>query len=540
MVYNVDMPQDDFRRNQESATLRRANLLGLDYFDTSVVENKLLFKDVMSVQEMYDKRVIPLDSSKGHILFGVTNTTSQQTINRLRQEYTDQRVDIALISDVGYDEYMKLYNPPKKVEYQDVAISKDENQSLFDQVSKTLEQVRSDDILAYLVQQAYRLKASDIHLENQEGVVRIRFRVDGVLHPIASLSVDKYRQLLSSIAVAANVSTSARDPQTGHINRHYRMATGEDVTVNLRVETVPTGYGQDVVMRLFNIRLELLKLDGLGLSSKERTVVDDVIRHPTGMVLVVGPTGSGKTTTMYSLINTLNTPERKIITLEDPIEYYMPGVVQIPVNSEESDTSFAERLRAVLRLDPDVVMLGEIRDQDTARTALQAALTGHLVMSTFHADNAAAALTRMLDFVGINPLFASAMRLVMAQRLVRRLDDDTKQPYHPDEGLKNQLKHVIDSLPPGVERPSLDNITLYKPGSSPQKPFGYTGQLAIREQLQMSPGIQELLRLPPNQVTTEILRQKAIEDGMLTMLQDGVLKAIAGVTTIEEVYRVVS
>lgn len=531
---------DDYRRTQEKATERRAALLGLTYFDTSELTDKPLYKDVMPVQEMYAKRVVPLESVTGHILFGVTNTTSQQTINQLRQEFTDQRIDIALISDNGYEEYMKLYDPPKKVEYQDVAISKVDDQSLFAQVSHTLEQVRADDVLAYLVQQAYRLKASDIHLENQEGEVRVRFRVDGVLHPIASLTAEKYRQLLSSIAVAANVSTSAPDPQTGHINRRYLMATGEDVTVNLRVETVPTGYGQDVVMRLFNIRLELLKLDGLGLSSKERAVVDDVIRHPTGLVLVVGPTGSGKTTTMYSLVNTLNTPERKIITLEDPIEYFMPGVVQIPVNSEKSDTSFAERLRAVLRLDPDVVMLGEIRDPDTARTALQAALTGHLVMSTFHADNAAAALTRMLDFVGINPLFASAMRLIMAQRLVRRLDDDTKQPYKPDDGLKHQLQQVIDTFPPNVERPNLDNVTLYKPGSSAQKPFGYTGQLAIREQLLMSPGIQQILRLPPNQITTEMLHQKAIEDGMLTMLQDGVLKAIAGVTTLEEVYRVVS
>lgn len=303
-------------------------------------------------------------------------------------------------------------------------------------------------------------------------------------------------------------------------------------------------------MRLFNIKMELLKLDNLGLSQRERQVVDGVIRNPTGMVLMVGPTGSGKTTTMYSLVNTLNTPERKIITLEDPVEYFLQGVVQIPIKSQKSPTEaqdtgaqregFAGMLRAVLRLDPDVVMLGEIRDQDTARTALQAALTGHLVMSTFHASSSAAALTRMLDFVGINPLFASAMRLIMAQRLVRRLDDATKQPYQPDENLKKQLQQVIDTLPAGTERPNLDNITLYKPGSSNDNPFGYSGQMAIREQLQMTPGIQQLLRLPPNEVTTEMIQQKAIEDGMVTMLQDGVLKACAGITAIEEVYRVVS
>ena len=200
---------------------------------------------------------------------------------------------------------------------------------------------------------------------------------------------------------------------------------------------------------------------------------------------------------------------------------------------------FAEKLRAVLRLDPDVVMIGEIRDQDTARTSLQAALTGHLVLTTYHASSAAAALTRMLDAIGINPLFASAIHLIMAQRLIRRLDDATKQPYKPDEALKTQLKSVIDSLPPNIPRPDLNQITLYKPGSSSANPFGYNGQIAIREQLLMTPGVQQLLRLPPNQITTEILQAKAVEEGMRTMLHDGLLKAFAGLTTLQEVYRVV-
>jgi len=434
---------------------------------------------------------------------------------------------------------MKFYDPPKEVTYQNLSVASFDQKKGIDNVSATLAQVRADDLLAYLVKQAYQLKASDIHLESQRDTVRIRLRVDGVLHPIAQLTTDKYHQLLSSIAIAANVSTSATEPQTGHINKEYTMATGEKVTVNLRVETVPAAFNQDVVMRLFTLHLELLKLDNLGLNKAERTIVDDVIKHPTGMVLIVGPTGSGKTTTMYSLINTLNTPERKIVTLEDPIEYFMPGVVQIPVNGDEAKTGFAEKLRAVLRLDPDVVMIGEIRDEDTARTALQAALTGHLVMSTFHAYSAAAALTRMLDAVGINPLFASAMHLVMAQRLVRRLDDKTKQAYQPDESLKKQLQPIIDSLPKAVTKPDLNKVTFYRSGSSAENPFGYSGQVSLREQLQMTPGVQQILRLPPNEVTTEMIQKRAVEDGMLTMLQDGLLKAIEGITSLEEVYRVV-
>jgi len=529
----------DARRNEEQSTERRSRILGMAYVDTSGISEKVLYKDILPNEELLAMKVVPLRSDAHSIDFGVTNTTSQQTMKSLKDRFLDQRVSFALISDTGFSDYMKLYNPPKQIIYQDVQLAQVDNADLFSQVTRTLDQVLADDILAYLVKQTYQLKGSDIHLENQKGSVRVRLRVDGVLHPIAELSHGKYRQLLSSIAIAANVSTANPNPQTGHINKTYRMATGDEVTVNLRVETVPTAYGQDVVMRIFNLKLELLKLDNLGLSAPERTVVDGIINHPTGLVLIVGPTGSGKTTTLYSLINTLNSPERKIITLEDPIEYFLPGVVQIPVDGDNNELGFAEKLRAVLRLDPDVVMVGEIRDQDTAKTALQAALTGHLVLSTFHASSASTALMRMLDAIGVNPLLPSAMHLVMAQRLVRRLDDATKQPYQPDDDLKRQIQYVIDTLPPQMERPDVNQVTLYNPGTSEENPFGYKSQIAIREQLQMTPGIQQLLRLPPNQLNSDMLEQKAVEDGMITMLQDGVLKALRGETTLEEVYRVV-
>ncbi len=530
--------------------------MGFNYVDTSVIPQKQLYKDVLTNDEMYQLRIIPLQVDQSNIIFGITNTTSQQTITNMQQRFSDHVTDFAIISDNGYKEYMQLYDPPKKVEYQDISfggtnLHQDseptdqqssapiDNDTLVRQVTATLNEVRADDILAYLVQQAYQLKASDIHLENQEQDVRIRFRVDGVLHPIANLAKDKYRQLLSAIAIAANVSTNADDAQTGHINKTYKLATGNEVTVNLRAETVPTVYGQDVVMRIFSMKMELLTLESLKLSERERIVVDDIIQHPSGMVLVVGPTGSGKTTTLYSLVNTLNNPERKILTLEDPVEYFLPGVTQIPVSGDTNAAGFAEKLRAVLRLDPDVVMVGEIRDQDTAKTALQAALTGHLVLSTFHASSAAAALTRLLDFIGVNPLFASAIHLIMAQRLVRVLDQETRQPYEPDEAMAKRIREIVAGMPDHVQKPDLTTITLYQPGTSAEHPFGYSSQVPIREQMQMTPGVQQLLRLPPTQITTDMLEQKAREDGMLTMLEDGVLKALAGQTTIEEVYRVV-
>ena len=455
----------DARHDEEQATLRRSRILGLAYIDTSAIKDKKVYKNTVDYEEMVSMRVVPLQVDDSNIYFGITTTTSQQTMNQLQQRFSNQRVTYAIISETGYKEYLHLHNPPKKIEYQDVAIAAHDDVDLMKEVSRTLSQVLADDILAYLVKQAYQLKASDIHLENQKDHVRIRFRVDGVLHPVATLAPDKYRQLMSSIAIAANISTASDDAQSGHINREYKMATGEQVTVNLRLETVQAVYGQDVVMRLFNLHVELMSIDRLGLSERERVVVDDVIKHPTGMVLVVGPTGSGKTTTLYSLIETLNTDDRKIITLEDPVEYFLPGVMQIPVKGDSNDKGFAEKLRAVLRLDPDTLMVGEIRDQDTARTSLQAALTGHLVLSTFHASSASAALSRMLDYIGINPLFASAIRLVMAQRLIRRLDDATKQPYRPDPGLQQQLQAILDTLPPQVQRPDISNLTLYKPGS---------------------------------------------------------------------------
>lgn len=526
------------RANEEQMTQRRAQVLGLNYIDTTQLQ-KQLFPTILPVTELYNLKVIPLIADEHNIHFGITTTTPQQAINRLKSHFSDYITRFSLVSDSGFREYMQLYDPPKQVEYHDIKLAETDQQSIIATVSKTLEEVRADDMLAYMVQQAYKLKASDIHLETQRQEVRIRFRIDGVLHPIATLSHEKYKHLTAAIASAANVSTSAEDAQQGHISRQYKLSTGEEVTLNLRVETVPTVYGMDMVMRLFNLKLELFKLENLSLSPPEMQAVQDIIRRPTGMVIVVGPTGSGKTTTLYSILNTLNTPERKIITLEDPVEYNMPGVVQIPVRGSLEAESFAEKLRAVLRLDPDVVMVGEIRDRDTAKTALQGALTGHLVLTTFHAGSAAAALTRMLDMVGINPLFASAMRLVMAQRLVRRLDDATKQPYHPDESLKSQLQKVIDKLPSQVARPNLNEITLYKPGASAENPFGYGGQLPIREQLLMTPSVQELLRRPANGVTTELLEQQAIKDGMQTMQQDGLLKAFAGLTTIEEVFRVV-
>ena len=528
----------DARLDEEQSTQRRARILGLEYVDTSQLPNKSLYKDVLTMSEIEQLRAVPLQMDESNLTFGVTTTTSQQTMNDIKQRFQDQRIAFALISDVGFREYMRLYNPPKQIIYHDIELSSAGTDDLVDKVSKVLEQVRADDMLAYLVQQAHKLVASDIHIENQKAMVRIRFRIDGVLHPVAHISPEKCRILISAIASAGNVSTSAKDSQQGHIAQKVRMADGTEVDINLRIETVPAINGMDIVMRLFNMRQDMYVLDKLGLSAKERAVLDGIINKPSGLVLAVGPTGSGKTTTLYSILNSLNNDERKIITIEDPVEYQFEGITQISVTSQGGEeTGFADKLRAVLRLDPDIVMVGEIRDGDTAKTALQAALTGHLVLSTFHAGSASAALTRLMDVIGENPLFVSAIRLVMAQRLIRRLDS-TKQAYTPDENTKTNVAKIIEGLPEGVEKPDVSNLQLYKPGSSADNPYGYRGQVAIREQFIISDSMRQILQAN-SKASTQDIEKAAVQSGMTTMLQDGILKAIRGETTIEEVYRVV-
>lgn len=532
---------NDARLDEEIATQRRAGVLQLQYTDTSQIKDKQLFRDILTNDELYKLRVIPLESYKGNLHFGITTTTSQQTIQQLQQRFSDVRTSFSIISDAGYREYMQLYDPPKQVVYKDIALTQAAQQQTAE-VSQLLGQVRADDMLAYLVSQAHNLGASDIHIECQREDVRIRYRIDGVLHPIARLPYDKYRVLLGAIASAGNVSTSADEAQQGHIAQKVKMADESEVDVNVRLETVPTMNGIDVVMRLFNMDASRYTLDRLGLSDQERAVLDGIISKPTGLVMVVGPTGSGKTTTLYSVLNTLNSEERKIITVEDPVEYQFPGIVQIPVKSTEggNDGKFGDKLRAILRLDPDIVMVGEIRDNDTAKTALQAAMTGHLVLATFHASSAAAALTRLQDVIGQNPLFVSAIRLIMAQRLVRRLDDSLKQPYQPSQEELQVIHNVLSTLPPG-QQPQIDynQLTLYKPGSSPENPYGFKGQIALREQFMMTDELRQLLERPQAVLSSQEIEAAAVHSGMRTMLQDAVLKVVAGETTLEEIFRAV-
>ncbi|MBQ3468224.1 Flp pilus assembly complex ATPase component TadA [Candidatus Saccharibacteria bacterium] len=536
--------QQNRRNNEEESTRTRARVLGFPYLDTRSFERNIpLVEELLSVEQMHRDHILPLQKGGGaeHYQFMITAQTPRSVIQDLRRSYEEQgeRADFFLISGSAYKTFMLRYDPPAEIVYDDIEIAKDGDSETLESVSKTLNEVGTDKVFDFLLDQADRLGASDIHIENMRDKIRIRMRVDGILHPVADINRDRYRIFMGELSSRAGVSTAAKTAQSGHMQKDIER-DGKTHLLNIRVETVPTMYGQDAVLRLFNFDETLLNLDLLGLSEDERAEINEVVSHPRGLVLMVGPTGSGKSTTLYSMLNALNNTSRKIITLEDPIEYGITGISQIPIDTTAGQ-EFADGLRSVLRLDPDVVMVGEIRDTDTARTAIQASITGHLVLSSFHANTTAAAFSRMIDMIGQNPIFSSSIRLVMAQRLVRKLAEN-KEAYTPDEPTMRYIEKVFQGVPERVMRDhniDLSNITLYRPVVSDEYPFGYKGRTVIMEQLVVTDEIASFIRGDVRDINTKTIEDTAKKSGLLTLEQKGVLAALRGDTTLEEVARVI-
>ena len=530
------------RQQDEEATAKRASILGLRYLDARELENDFpLVKDMFSVQQMYAGFLAPLqlggEGQPWRVM--ITSQTPSSLTQKLLRDYNDrgENIEFYLISNSAWRRIMQRYDPPKEIIYDDIRISDEGDSETLSQVSQTLNSVASDRIFDFLIDQADKLGASDIHIENQRNSIRIRMRVDGALHPVAELDRDKYRVIVGELSSRAGVSSASNSPQSGHMQKDI-VAEGATHLLNLRVETVPTMYGMDAVLRLFNFDESLLQLDLLGIEPTQRAEIDEIISHPRGMVLMVGPTGSGKSTTLYSMINALNTTDRKIITLEDPIEYGISGVTQIPIDTNHG-SNFADGLRSILRLDPDVVMVGEIRDQDTAKTAIQASITGHLVLSSFHANSTSAAFSRMIDLIGVNPIFSSAIRLVIAQRLVRRLDEN-KIEYSPDEPTRKWVQNVLEGVPQDkIPQDIYGDFSLWQAMPSENNPFGYKGRIVIMEQLVVTENIQAFLRGEIQDVHSESIERQAVKDGMLSLLQQGVISALKGETTLDEINRVI-
>jgi len=378
-------------------------------------------------------------------------------------------------------------------------------------------------MVSQMLLEAFQMRASDIHIEPLEACIRLRYRIDGVLQEVANHP----RKLLSAIISRIKIMTGTmsiaekRLPQDGRI----RITLG-DRELDLRVSTIPTNHGESVVMRILDKSNLALGLPELGFFADDQETFEKLITLPDGIILVTGPTGSGKTTTLYACLNVINKPDRKIITVEDPVEYQMDGINQVQVK-EEVGMTFAAALRAMLRQAPNIVMLGEIRDLETASIAINASLTGHLVFSTLHTNDAPSAVARLGD-IGVKPfLIASAVRAVQAQRLVRRLCPECKQPGD----LTDQQMRAL-----GLDSGRILGADIMKPvGCETCRDRGFRGRMGIFEIFRIDDEVRHMIN---QKLTTTQLRKRARELGMRTMREDGIRKVLAGVTTADEVIHV--
>lgn len=387
-------------------------------------------------------------------------------------------------------------------------------------------------IVSAILEQAIRIRASDVHIESQTSDTRVRYRVDGILQERLALPHSLHEAVVSRIKILSNMKIDEkRIPQDGRFN--FKMGEAE---VDLRVSTLPTVHGEKIVMRLLKKSGGIPTLQDLGLRGLALKTLETNILRPHGIILVTGPTGSGKTTTLYAVLARLNSTKVNIMTLEDPVEYEIPGVNQVQINPQAGLT-FATGLRSFLRQDPNIILVGEIRDNETTDLAVQAALTGHLVFSTLHTNNAAGAVPRLLD-LGAEPfLIASALNAIIGQRIARKICPSCKEAFTPDQPVISDIRSVLGNLIPADKQIQLYRGKASVNGQACQTCGGtmYVGRIGIFEVFSVTETLSKLVlaRTPMKEI-----EKQAITEGMITMKQDGYMKAIEGVTTIEEVLRV--
>lgn len=377
-------------------------------------------------------------------------------------------------------------------------------------------------LVNHIISQSIKARASDIHIEPYQDSFKVRYRVDGILYDL--LTPPKWIQaaLISRIKVMAEMNIAEkRLPQDGRLD--VKMG---DQEIDVRVSTIPISFGERVVLRLLNKTTKLFTFSNLGLLPRKLKLLEDLVKSPNGIILVTGPTGSGKTTSLYAILSSINTPEINIITIEDPVEYQLKGVSQIQVNPK-IDLTFAQGLRSIVRQDPDVILIGEIRDRETAEIAVQSALTGHLVFSTLHTNDAASAITRLVD-MGVEPfLISSSVIAVVAQRLARILCGNCKEPYIP-EGI------ALSRIGITADQTKRSNICRAK-GCKECLNTGYKGRIGIFEIMVLRDKLKNLIL---KTFDSNLIKNTALKTGMVSLRHDGVLKVLSGMTTIEEVLRV--
>lgn len=535
-------------REEEEVTKILADKYDLPYADLGDMSIELDALKLIPEDQSHAGKIVVFQGVGKKIDVGLKDPKTelaQNIIKKLEEEYDTQ---LFLISSNSLKKAWGRYKEvPDFVELSRgiIDISSERVEEIISQTS-SLEKLKEEfmskvtskekrkvsELLEVLLGAALALDASDVHLEPQEKGINLRFRLDGVLHEVLSFDLKPYQLLLSRIKLVSEMKLNIKEkPQDGR----FTIKT-KNIDIEVRSSVLPGPYGETIVLRALNPKTIGLTMEDLGMEPGLIEIVEKEIHKPNGMVLTTGPTGSGKTTTLYAFLKKRRSPEVKIITIENPIEYHLADITQTQTNDSRG-YSFASGLRSIMRQDPDIIMVGEIRDLEAASIALNAALTGHLVFSTLHTNDAAGTIPRLLD-LGANPaILAPAINLSMAQRLLRKLCPDCKEEYTPNEEEMKIIQDIINSLPKNREKPNLKNIKLFKPGGCIKcSDIGYKGRIGIYEAIMIDDVIEQLILNKPSE--TEI-KQASKNQEILTMSQDAVLKIINGLTSLKEAQRVI-
>lgn len=520
-----------------------AYILGIPFVN---LEKEIIPREVLQIiPEPIAKKykVIAFKKTNLELKVAMLNPEDLQIIDFIRKK-TGLKVSPCAATEEGIANALKQYEQSLKAEFGDIIERSSAEISGEEDLEKAARNLPVIRIVDTLLKHAILQEASDIHIEPDEKEVRVRYRLDGILHDAMTLPRTTIDGIVARIKILSNLKLDEhRLPQDGRFKIEQ-----DGRRVAFRVSILPIYSGEKVVMRLLDESSKGLTLESMGLWGAHLEKVHQAIKRPNGMILVTGPTGSGKTTTLYTVMDILNTPQVNISTIEDPIEYKMFRINQTQVNPQIGLT-FSQGLRALLRQDPDIIMVGEIRDEETMDIAIHAAMTGHLVLSTLHTNSAAGTIPRLLD-MGAEPfLIASTVKVVIAQRLVRRLCSDCRQEYHLDRELLSSLQGQIDlervfnlakknnlldkNLAAGG---GWEKVTFYHPvGCSRCRQEGYKGRMGIFEVLEISEAIAQMVS---KRATSDEIEEEAKKEGMIKMIEDGMIKAIQGITSIEEVLRV--
>ena len=502
--------------------------LGLPLVETNGYPELPILEERVSARFLREARALPLSEDEQELALAMADPTDGYTMGAFEM-VTGRTVKPWVAIPTELEAALeRLYGAGKSVLGQLVGDVEQRDELAFDADVQQLKDLASEApvirLVSLLITNALEMRASDIHIEPFENRLIVRYRIDGVLHEVESPPRRLSAAVISRIKIMANLDIAERRlPQDGRIRLRVQ---GKDI--DLRISTVPTMHGESLVMRILDKGGVALDFKRLGFEEGTLKVFLDVLLEPHGILLVTGPTGSGKTTTLYTALDRLNKPDVKILTVEDPVEYQMPGINQIQVKPQ-IDLTFANALRSIVRQDPDVIMIGEIRDLETAQIAVQSALTGHLVLSTVHTNDAPSTVNRLLDMGVEDYLLTSTVIGILAQRLVRTLCANCKEAYAA-------LPELVEEM--GLRKFATNGgeIKLYHAkGCGECAHTGYIGRISIMEMLPMTDALRSLIM---RHATSTDLRAEAIKGGMVSMYEDGVRKAVAGVTTFEEVLRV--